>query len=244
MSSFACTWGYDDFRQSWPACWVKLIWEYQLSVGGVNIREEKEEAFVWVLWVCLSSSVTSDRQCVNTVLSYLCLCMEKRRRQPFEEKFCFTSACFFSLSWNRISYTDKQTPTHHSYYGCLISVAQDSLLSMWPKKHMGWCVAGSLSAFNEWCKMCNMFLTGIKLTHISLLFSECSCLTVSWHHNVLQLRNCTVNTAVIHMSCSAVLSWRAVVVPRSDAGLWLPVSARHAYSADHPHGNLACIRFT
>lgn len=141
MSSFACTWGYDDFRQSWPACWVKLIWEYQRSVGGVNIREEKEEAFViWVLWVCLSSSVTSDRQCVNTVLSYLCLCMEKRRRQPFEEKFCFTSACFFSLSWNRISYTDKQTPTHHSYYGCLISVAQDSVLSMWPKKHMGWCV--------------------------------------------------------------------------------------------------------
>lgn len=46
------------------------------------------------------------------------------------------------------------------------------------------------------------------------------------------------------MSCSAVLSWRAVEVQRSDAGLWLPVSARQPCSADHQHGNLACVSFT
>lgn len=184
------------------------------SVSRVLTWEKKG-----VLWVCLPSPVASDRQSVNTTLC--CLISVCVWGSGDGSRFSRNSALqvfVFSLSWKPISHTDTQTPTHHSYYGCLISVAQESLLSMRPNKHLGWYVAGSLLRFDEWYKMCDMFLTS-QLTFYMLC--ECSFLTVSWHHNVLQLRELHCNYSYdshVLLSCFVPASrwsaelWRRFVV--------------------------------
>lgn len=143
---------------------------------------------------------------------------------------------FFCLSWKHISHTDTQTSaTHHSYYGCLISFAQESFVVNVPKQ-----AHGLISC--RWS--CTIWRTMQNVQHVFNLDQvDCSVsVRVLRCHDVTMF--CTVTTAVIHMSCSAVLCWRAVDVHSNDAGLWLPVSARHTHFACHQQGNLDCIRVT